>query len=422
MKLNKLTDREAKAAPAGLHSDGGGLYLNVKATGARAWVFVYRTGKRRREMGLGGYPTVKLTEARGAATEARAQIARGEDPIEVKRASEAAAEEPAETALTTTSGAGTFKALAEEVIENLSPGWRGAKTRQSWERSLLRQAAPLADKTPAEVTTQDVVDVLKPYWTSRPESAGKLRDRIETVLDVAKVNGLREGENPARWRGHLALLLPKRKKLAKGHHRALDYEQAPKFMATLLAANGMGAKALAFVILTGVREGVVRLATWGEISPAGDLWVIPKDRMKSERDHRVPLSAPAKALLASLNPTGSSERRPPAGLLIFPGGRPGRPLSNTSVAKPLKALGIGDDATIHGFRSTLRDWAGDETDHAREVIEAALAHLVGDETEQAYRRRDALEKRRRLMDDWGTYLTSKGQAASGDDDSRSMNA
>ncbi|WP_296166571.1 integrase arm-type DNA-binding domain-containing protein [uncultured Brevundimonas sp.] len=412
MKLNKLTDREAKTAAAGLHSDGGGLYLNVKTTGARAWVFVYRTGKRRREMGLGGYPGVKLVEARAAAVEARAQIARGEDPIEARRANAPPAVDP--TAIDAPAAA-TFKVVAQQVIDSLSPGWRGAKTKEGWERSLLRQAAPLADKLPADITTQDVLDVLNPYWTSRPESAGKLRDRIETVLDVAKVNGLREGENPARWRGHLALMLPKRRKLSKGHHRALPYERAAGFMAALLAERAMGARALSFVILTGVREGVVRTATWGEISPAGDLWTIPKARMKSERDHRVPLSAAARAVLVGVNPTGSSDGVPPAGQLIFPGGKPGRPLSNTAVAKPLKELGVAADATIHGFRSTLRDWAGDETDHPREVIEAALAHLVGDETEQAYRRRDALEKRRRLMDDWGTFLTTPDQAASRDE-------
>lgn len=426
MRLNKLTDREARAAGLGLHSDGGGLYLNVKASGSRSWVFVYRSDGRRREMGLGGYPAVKLTEARAAAAEVRAQIARGQDPIAARRAAEAAQADPGPGRSSSISGralppAETFAGLAEQVIESLAPGWRGAKTRQSWERSLLRQAAPLGHKAPADITTQDVIEVLKPYWASRPESAGKLRERIETVLDVARVSGAREGENPARWRGHLALLLPKRPKLVKGHHRALDYEKAPAFMARLLAAGGMGAKALAFVVITGVREGVVRHATWGEISEAGDLWIIPKARMKSLRDHRVPLSAPARALLDSVNPTGTPGGRPDPDQLIFPGGRPGRPLSNTSLVKALRQLALPDPVTIHGFRSTFRDWAGDETDHAREVTEAALAHQVGDDTERAYRRRDALEKRRRLMEDWGAFLMS-AQAASGEDDRRSTSA
>lgn len=414
MRVKKLSDREVRTLGSGLHSDGGGLYLNVKATGARSWVFVYRFDGRRREMGLGGYPDVKLAEARVAAAEAMVVVRRGGDPIEERKAA-VSLSEPVPAA-----DIDDFEALAKKVIADLSPGWRGAKTKQNWERSLLRQAAPLHRKRPAEITTQDIIDVLAPYWTSRPESAGKLRERLELALDVAKVNGQRDGENPARWRNHLSLKMPKRKRLVRGHHSALPYEKAPAFMSKLLKQTSMGARALAFVILTAVREGVARGAIWSEISDDFTIWTIPKARMKSERDLIVPLSAPAQAILKDLDPTGG-KGRPSGSSLVFPGRRSGRPLSNTSVAKPLIGLGVAHLATIHGFRSTLRDWAGDETDHARDVVEMALAHLVGDETERAYRRRDALKKRRALLDDWAAYLTGSGQAASGLD-SRSTSA
>lgn len=381
MRLNRLTDRGVRTlTKPGRHADGGGLYLVIDR--GKRWAFLYQLNGRRREMGLGPLEAVRLAEARQMAAAAREQVARGIDPIEARRAPGGAVS--------------TFAELAEQVIRDLSPGWRGAKTEAGWRRSLLTHAADLGPLPVDQIGTDDVLKVVKPLWTDKPESGAKLRERIELVLDAAKVRGLRPAEaaNPARWKGHLALLLPKRKKLTRGHHKALPYREAPGFMARLSERRAMAARALEWTIYTAAREGMTLQARRSEVK--GRLWTIPAERMKSGKPFVVPLSDQALAVLDGREWFGQDD-------LLFPGARLGSALSNASTDRLLGRMGV--DATVHGFRSTFRDWAGDCTDHAREVVEAALAHAVGDEVERAYRRGDALEKRRRLLQDWADYLT-----------------
>ena len=333
---------------------------------------------RRRELGLGNLSTFTLAEAREEAEKIRRAVARGEDPKKPK--------EPPPR----------FAAAAAVVIDELAPGWRGRDTKAHWTRSLLVYAADIGDMPIDLVSTDDVVRVVKPIWRSRPESGRKLRQRIETLLDVATVKGWRVGANPARLKGHLERLLPKQP-TAVAHRRAISHDEAPAFMKLLAQQSAMSARALEWTILTAAREGMTRFATWGDVQ--GDVWVVPANKMKEDDrgDFRVPLTAQALAVLDTVR---IGEPAPDA--LIFPGAKKGKPMSDQTMDSLLARMKV--DATPHGFRSTFRDWAGDETDHAREVAEAALAHVVGDDTERAYRRRDALAKRRRLMEDWADYI------------------
>lgn len=379
--IHKLTARTvATLARPGRHADGGGLYLVVDKNGAKRWALLVTIRGRRREIGLGGLSKANgLTDAREKAVEAMRAIERGEDPTRPKSASP------------------TFAEAAEEIITDLAPGWRGAKTEEGWRRSLLTHAKKLANLPVDQVTTDDVLDVVRPLWRDKPESGGKLRARLEVLFDAAKARGWRQGENPARWRGHMDRLLPKRKKLTRGHHRALPYADMSAFMARLGDETAMSARALEWTILTAGREDMTLGMTWGEI--VGDLWTIPAARMKVG-EHRVPLPKQALGILDTVR-----LGEPPAGALVFPGAKPGKPMSNATMDALLKRMKV--DATPHGFRSTFRDWAGDMTDHPREVAEAALAHVVGSSTERAYRRGDALKKRRALMTDWANYCWSK---------------
>jgi integrase len=382
-EINRLTTKAVQnLSKPGRYGDGEGLYLVIDDKGVKAWVLRFQINGRRRDMGLGRFPGREVKEARLAAKAARKLIGEGVDPIEDRKAP---------------TGVPTFLAASEAIIADLSPGWRGAKTKEGWERSLYRHAGSLAKKPVDQITTDDVLRVVRPLWTAKPESGAKLRERLERLLDAARAKGWRTGENPARWRGHLAHMLPKRQKLSRGHFKAMPYADAPTFMAKIRKQASMGARALEWTILTASREGMTRGATWREIR--GEVWTIPAARMKDGRDHRVPLSAAALALVERMALGG----RPASGF-IFPGSRDGSALSNATQDAVLKRMGL--DYTVHGFRSTFRDWAGDETDHAREVVEAALAHAVGDAVERAYRRGDALEKRRRLMADWATFLAT----------------
>lgn len=387
-KLNKLTVKGAAALTTpGRHSDGGGLYLVIDAQGARRWCFLFRWRGKTREMGLGSLNSVPLALAREMAANLRTSVAQGLDPIAARKSKKADL---------------PFGEFAERLIEDLKPEWRNPKTAPQWSQTIKVHASKLAGMRLDEITTDDVVSVLRPIWTKRPETASRLRGRIERVLDAARARGLRSGENPARWRGHLAEVLPKRQKLSRGHHAALPYAKAPDFMEALRARSGISGLALQFVILTAARTGEVRFATWHEIDLKQKLWVIPATRMKSAREHRVPLSADAVAVLKTAKVLASSSSH------VFPGHKEGVPISSGSMERVLDRMVV--DYTVHGFRSTFSDWASETTETPREIVEAALAHIVGSATERAYRRGDVLERRRRLMDDWALFLRGKEAA------------
>lgn len=388
--VNRLTARKVQTETTpGRHADGGGLYLVVDASGAKRWSMLITIRGRRRELGIGSLSVFTLAEAREEAEKIRRAVGRGEDPKKPK------VQPP------------RFADAASQVIAELAPGWRGRDTKAHWERSLLVYAKDIGDMPIDLVTTEDVLSVVKPMWRARPESGRKLRQRIETLLDAAAVKGWREGANPARLKGHLERLLPKQP-VGVAHRRAIAHDMAPSVMARLAEQTAMSARALEWTILTAAREGMTRFATWGEIE--GDVWVVPASKMKEDGqgDFRVPLTPQALAVLETVR-----IGEPGPDQLIFPGAKKGKPMSDQTMDALLARMDI--DATPHGFRSTFRDWAGDETDHAREVAEAALAHVVGSDTERAYRRRDALAKRRRLMEDWADFIRPRpapeGEAA-----------
>jgi integrase len=370
----------------GRHADGAGLYLVVDPSGAKRWAFLFRRQGRLREMGLGGLNSVSLAMARERAAESRKMLGSGGDPILKRKAS--------------VNAAPTFGAFADQFVETKAPGWRSAKHTQQWRRAITQHAAPLRRRPVDEITTEDVLAVLKPMWTEKPETASRLRARIEQVLDAARAAGHRSGENPARWRGHLDQLLSKRLRIDRGHFAALPYPDVPAFVTALRERPpGPAALALEFLILTAARSGEARAATWDEIDVAAAIWIIPPARMKAGREHRVPLSDRALEVLADAKKLGFGE-------LVFPGERPHRPVSEGTWRQLLHRMNVSG-VTVHGFRSAFRDWCGDATSFPREVAESALAHAVGDETEQAYRRSDALTKRRKLMDAWARFCTTK---------------
>ncbi len=379
MKLNRLSARAVATLTApGRHSDGGGLYLLIKASGAKSWVFMWSRQGRQREMGLGSILGVTLAVAREKAAEARADLAAGRDPLGTRDRLRAK----------------TFGDLADAHIQVMSPQWRNQKHVAQWEMTLRDYAAPLRSKTAAAITTEDVLGVLRPLWDSKPETASRVRGRIEAVLDAAKAQGLRSGDNPARWRGHLDQLLPRRAKLSRGHHAAVAIDALPTFMARLPHVRGIAALALRFTILTATRTGETIGATWHEFDLVKGLWTVPASRMKAGREHRVPLSTPVLALLQELSLTAPS-------VFVFPGLRTGKPLSNMAMDKTLRDARA--EFTTHGFRSTFRDWAAERTSFPHELCEMALAHIVSDKTEAAYRRGDMLDKRRELMTAWAVF-------------------
>jgi integrase len=379
-------------AKPGRHADGNGLYLAVKPTGAKSWSFLYMRDGRRREMGLGGYPDVSLAMARRMAAKHREALALGRDPLTERE----------------TPRIPTFGEAADEYIATHSEAWRNEKHVAQWQMTLTHYAAPLRSLPVDRVAVPDVVAVLKPLWSSRPETASRLRGRIEAVLDAAKAEGFRHGENPAAWRGNLKHLLPRPAKLSRGHHSAMHYREVPGFVAKLRKRRAAAALALEFIILTAARAGEVLGAVWGEVDMDEAVWTVPAIRMKSGRTHRVPLSRRALEILNAMHAVRSSDA---VDELIFPGSRKGRPLSGMATAMLMRRMGHGE-ITTHGFRSSFRDWAGEITDFPREIVEAALAHAVGDATERAYRRGDALEKRRQLMEAWASYVGSASVQAS----------
>lgn len=383
--LSKMTDALARSSlPKGRHSDGGGLYLNVKPTGTKSWVFMYTRDGRRHVLGLGSYPALRLSAAREKASELRTALASGVDP----KVARFPRQEP------------TFAECTTQFLVSMESQWRNDKHRAQW-RSTLGEAycLPILKMRVADITTDHVLKVLAPIWSTKPETASRLRGRIERVLDFAKVRGWRNGENPALWRGHLKNILPARARLTRGHHAAMPYPDVPAFVLRLRQLDGTSARALELLILCASRSGEVLNAKWSEVDLEKGVWQVPAERMKAGRAHRVPLSSRALELLQEMREARISD-------YVFPGQKDGRPLSTMALEMQLRRMKVVG-VTVHGFRSSFRDWAGEETDHAREVAEAALAHVVGDATERAYRRADALEKRRSLMGDWANFLEQK---------------
>lgn len=411
-KVFRLSAAGVKTANPGIHVDGGGLMLVVKPSGSATWVLRYQLAGKRRDMGLGrarGVGAVGLAEARERAAEARKLAGQGLDPLDERRAAAEATEaEERAAAAAAEIQAMTFRRAARQYIDSHEAGWKNAKHRQQWGNTLASYAYPhFGDLPVADIGTAEVLAALQPLWTVKPETATRLRGRIEAVLDFARVRGWREGENPARWRGHLSMLFPQRGKVAAvRHHAALPWGEMPDFMRGLRGRTGSGARALEFAILAAARSGEVRGARWGEVDLEAAVWTIPAARMKAGREHRVPLS---EAALAVLRAVRVLTKDPKPGDLVFPGAKQGVPLSDMSLTAVLRRMGRGD-LTAHGFRSTFRDWAGEATGHPSEVAEMALAHAVGNKVEAAYRRGDLFEKRRRVMADWAAYC---GQEAGG---------
>jgi integrase len=375
----------------GMHYVGGvaGLALQVLPTGGRTWILRATIAGKRRDMGLGGYPDVTLAGAREAARIARDKIRNGVDPIAERKA--------AQIALRANPGKEmTFKAAALAYIAAHEAGWRNAKHAQQWKNSLQAHAYPVIGALSVrDVELSHITKILDPIWQTRTETATRLRGRIEQVLDWATVRGYREGLNPARWRGHLDKLLTAPSKVAKvKHHQALPWAEMGSFMKRLHEAEGMGARALEFTILTAARSGEVRGATWGEINLEAAEWNVPGERMKARKHHRVPLSAAAVALLKALPRAAGCD-------LVFPATRGGQ-LSDMTLTAVLRRMGV--EAVPHGFRSTFRDWASECTNYPRDAAEMALAHTIGDKVEAAYRRGDLFEKRVLMMADWATFL------------------
>ncbi len=377
----------------GLHSVGGvaGLALQIAPGGSRSWVLRAMVAGKRREMGLGGFPDVTLAAAREAARLARSKIKLGSDPIEDARTTRAALAASRAKQI-------TLKACALDFIESQRKSW-GEKSYDQWLSSLEKHVFPtIGSLTVGDLDVSNVLAVLTPIWQNKTETASRVRGRIERILDYAKVGGLRAGENPARWKGHLALMLPAPSKIQDiEHFKAVPYAQMAAFMAKLRGQQGQGAAALTFAILTVARSGQARGATWSEIDMGQAMWVISKKRMKAKKEHRVPLSKPALEILKAQPRIVGTD-------LIFPSSK-GTPLSDATLLAVLKRMRV--DAVPHGFRSTFKDWCSELTNYPREVSEMALAHAVGDKVEEAYRRGDLLSKRRLLMEDWAKFCSAQ---------------
>jgi integrase len=384
------------------HGDGGCLYLQVNGPGRGAWVFMAKRGGKQRPIGLGSVRDVPLKDARELADACRQALRNGRDPRSV---------------LAEAAGELTFNAAARELIESMAPSWRNARHRAQWSMTLLGEmpakdgtikktrydyCAIIHNKPVSKLTTEDALRVLKPLWQTRPETANRLRGRCERVWDLAKARGHSFGENPFRWRGHLDKLLPKRARLTRGHYKAMPFGDVPSFVGRLRNMEGVAPRALEFAILTAARSGETLGARWEEIDLQSELWTVPAARMKAGKEHRVPLSDRAAGILKELYRARTSE-------FVFPSFKPGRPLSRMALEAVLRRAKV--DVTTHGFRSSFRDWAGDSTPFARDVVEAALAHAIENKTEAAYRRSDALEKRRKLMAAWAVFCASAPKEA-----------
>jgi integrase len=397
--IERLSARQAATiTKPGRHADGGNLYLSISSEGWRRWTFLYRergTG-RLREMGLG--PAIgpkraglSLADARRKAAQARQLLYTGTDPLNDKQAAKEAAELARRQAM-------TFGEFADQFVESIASGFKNAVHLAQWKSTLAQYASSLRPMAIKDIKTEDVLKVIRPIWDTKQETASRLRQRIERILDAAKAKGLRSGDNPAAWRGNLKELMANPKVARRAHHAAVPYDDMPAFMQDLRKRNSISALALEFTILCAARTAETIGADWAEFDLAKKLWTVPGERMKSGREHQVPLPDRAIEILRSLIVPEVT----PAGF-VFTGLKPGTALSNMAMLECLRDL-RGRGATVHGFRSTFRDWAGDKTAFSRDIAEAALAHVLRDKTEAAYRRSTALERRRGLMTAWSQFL------------------
>ena len=386
---NKLTVKQVESLKeVGMYSDGGGLYLRIRESG-RSWFFIGTYNGERRTLGIGNALDVTLAKAREKAREGRLLILDGKDPKEEWKKRTNPDHQPT-----------TFGKFAREYVASIEDGFKNPKHRQQWRNTIDAYGKPIAKMPIADVDTEDVLRCIQPIWLDKAETASRVRGRIEKVLDAAKAKGLRTGDNPARMRGHLELFLPKRSKAGVKHHAALPYSEISAFMTDLRTREGVAAKALEFAILTAARSGEVRGMTWGEVDLDAKLWTVPAGRMKASETHKVPLSEAAISVLQAVNEKGLGKDD-----VAFPAPRGGS-LSDMTLSAVLRRM--KRQVTVHGFRSTFRDWAGDTTTFPRDVVEMALAHTVGSATERAYRRGRALDKRRELMDAWANYCLGDG--------------
>lgn len=398
-KAREISAVEVRRLSEGLHAVGGvdGLLMRVKPTGSRQWVLRVTVGSKRRDIGLGGFPDVPLQAARERAREAREQIRAGTDPVATRQAARA-------SLVASQAGSLTFQKAAQECHTSRAKEFRNAKHAAQWISTIETYANPVIGALPVDrVELSHLVAILEPLWQTKTETATRLRQRIEAVLAWATVRGYRKGDNPARWKGHLDAVLPKPGKVAKvEHHRALPLASMHQFMTDLRTRPGIAARCLEFVILTAVRSGEARGATWDEIDFEGKVWTVPAERMKVAKPHRVPLSDDAVALLKALPRMQGSE-------FVFTASRGGK-LSDMALTQVMRRMEV--DGVPHGFRSTFRDWCSENTNYPHEVAEMALAHTISSAVERAYRRGDLFDKRARLMTDWADFL--RLPAASGD--------
>lgn len=393
-ELGKLTAaRVGKLSKPGRYGDGAGLYLAISHWKTKSWCLRYQLGGRERFMGLGSTADVSLAEAREKARAARRMLIDGDDPIDARQAKkQAIASEIAKRV--------TFKEAAQKYIDSHKAGWRNEKHAAQWPSTLKTYAYPIIGNLHvAAIETGHVIRILEPIWATKTDTAAKLRGRIEAVLDWAKARHFRSGDNPARWKSHLENLLPAKSKVRKVRHQpALQFERMGDFMEDLRDRKGISARALEFTILTAARTSETIMAKWPEFDLKAGVWTVPADRTKAGREHRVPLSERALKILKEIP-------REKGSAFVFPGAKPKKPISNMAMLELVRGMTDGE-LTVHGFRSSFRDWAGEATNFAREVAEAALGHVVGDKSEAAYRRGDALEKRRKLMEAWARFCAS----------------
>ncbi len=396
---NALTPLAVKNAKPGRHADGNGLHLLVKESGARSWVYRFMLDGKSRDVGLGaaGRDGISLADARDARDALRIKVKAGIDPLDERQRRAADALAAAQAAKV----AGvTFRAVSEAYMGSNGDSWRNDKHRQQWKNTLATYVYPVIGDLPvAEVNTAHVLQIIEPIWKAKAETASRVRGRIETILDAAKARGYREGENPARWRGHIAQILPARARLTRGHHKAMPYETIPAFIAALRQREAVAALALEFTILTAARTGEVIGAKWDEVDLDKAIWTIPANRMKAGKEHRVPLSSRAVEILMETQGLRKES--------LFPAIRGGK-LSGMAMTMLLRRMKV--DVTVHGFRSGFRDWCAECTGYAHEVAEMALAHTIDNKVERAYRRGDLFDKRRRLMDEWAAYCENGGGA------------
>nr|WP_281722645.1 integrase arm-type DNA-binding domain-containing protein [Nitrosomonas nitrosa] len=382
--MGKLQAIKLNSYPAGNHSDGNNLFLRVKPTGARSWVFRYKLAGKAIELGMGSLTIRSLAEARHLAIDMKRAVAAGKNPknlLAPKRETK------------------TFADYAVELIESKRPGWRNAKHAQQWINTLEQYAYPILGSKPIEsITLDDIVAVLRPIWTEKPETASRLRSRVEAVLDFGYLHEGIDKSNPAGWRGRMDKIFAKPGKIKEPQHfHAIPYRDLPSIMAKLREQTSVGALVVRWIVLTASRSGEARLMTWGELDIEKRVWTVPGNRMKAGKAHRIPLSSECLEILRIAETFKFLTKDG----LVFPNTK-GKPLSDVVVSQQLKSASY-QEATVHGTRSSFRDWSANETHYPREVCEAALAHSIGS-VERAYRRSDLFEKRRELMEEWAGFL------------------